>query len=151
MGQTEPNKNVSGQRPKSFWTKKNIVLGSVFAVVLLLIVVFASLFVFNIDFGEIARLSGQSQSGGKEGFLIGLIVAYVYQWFWNSFAIFYNARKYRVSAKWYEWIVFGAIILFINGITPFSLGSEPYKVYWLTRHGINNRDALLIVSSVSVY
>ncbi|WP_027123679.1 lysylphosphatidylglycerol synthase transmembrane domain-containing protein [Mycoplasmoides pirum] len=151
MNDVNSNLENVEKKSQSFWTKKNIIWGIIFVVILLLIIVFTSIYLFNIDFSQIVQLVNNNSLAGKEGFLIGLILAYIYQWFWNSFCIFYSARKHYVKAKWYEWIIFGATIIFINGITPFSLGSEPYKVYWLSRHGLTSKESLLIVSSISIY
>ncbi|WP_156940233.1 lysylphosphatidylglycerol synthase transmembrane domain-containing protein [Mycoplasmoides alvi] len=147
------NKNKATQKEKNpnFWNKKNISIGIILVVILLLVITLTSVFLFQINFGLILQLANTNVLSGKEGFLIGLIFMYLYQWIWHSFSIFYNAKKFNVKAKWYEWIIFGATIIFINGITPFALGSEPYKVYWLSRHGLSSNDSLLVVSSTSIY
>lgn len=47
--------------------------------------------------------------------------------------------------------MFGLITILLNGITPFYLGSEPYKFYWLKKNGLKNRDCLVIISITTFF
>lgn len=144
--------SIDNKAQKEFLTKRNIAFGIVFVIVLILISVFTSIFFLGINFNTFSELSSSnSLDSQKIGFLFGLIIGFFYQWIWNSFYIFFNSRSFGVRANIFDWIVYGITNILINSITPFSLGSEPYKIYWLRRHGLSSRDALLVVSSTSVY
>lgn len=143
---------IDKKSQKEFLTKRNIAFGIVFIIVLILISVFTSIFFLGINFDTFSELSSSNPLDSRSiGFLFGLIIGFFYQWIWNSFYIFFNSKSFGVKANVFDWVVYGITNILINSITPFSLGSEPYKIYWLRRHGLSSRDALLVVSSTSVY
>lgn len=142
--------NVDNTRNKNFWNRRNFIFGGIFLVILITISIFTSIFFLDIRFDTIIDIT-KNDISNKGWFLFGLIFAFFYFWFWNSIFIYVSARSYNVNAKWWEWILFGITIFFINNITPFSFGSEPYKIYWLTRHNVKSKDSFLIVSTTSIY
>lgn len=142
-------KSVEQQESPKFLTKKKIIFGIIFIVILILVSTFTSIFFLGIDFNTITEL-GQKSLQGREWYLVGLIAVFIYYVLWSSYYLLINARAYNVKAKWWEWILFGISTIFINGITPFAVGSEPYKIYWLTRHGLNSKDTLVVISSTSI-
>ncbi|WP_027119808.1 lysylphosphatidylglycerol synthase transmembrane domain-containing protein [[Mycoplasma] testudinis] len=146
-----PNVSVDTSAANKFFSKKNMAFLAVFFIVVVLVGVFTSVFFLGINFDTVDQLAKRALSPDKVPFLIGLIISMLFYWFWNSFGIWFNSRAYHIKANFWEWFVFGITNVFVTSITPFSLGTEPYRIYWLTRHGLSNRDALLVVSSTSVY
>lgn len=133
------------------FSKRNIAFLIIFFIVVIVVGVLTSIFFLGINFQTISKLQQQPLSLEKSPFLIGLIFSMLYYWMWNIITIWFNSRAYGVKASFWDWLIFGITSVFITGITPFSLGNEPYRIYWLTRHGLTSRNALLVVSSTSVY
>ncbi|CCE66927.1 lysylphosphatidylglycerol synthase domain-containing protein [Candidatus Mycoplasma haematominutum] len=49
-----------------------------------------------------------------------------------------------------EWIKLHSITFFIRSITPFSIGSEPYVIWWLKKQGVPLRQGSAIVSALTI-
>lgn len=68
-----------------------------------------------------------------------------------AFSIYISrTRKLREKISKVEWLKLLSITFFIRSITPFSIGSEPYIIFWLRKRGISLRQASAIVSSLTV-
>lgn len=59
-------------------------------------------------------------------------------------------RKLQEKISKIEWLKLLSVTFFIRSITPFSIGSEPYIIFWLKKRGIPLRQASAIVSSLTI-
>lgn len=144
-------KNFETKDNKKFLSKKNIIIMSVFFIVLIILSVCVSVFFLGIKFETIASLTEQKFTNQKLLWLFLVLFSMIYIILWNSFYLYRFSREYGLKAKWYEWFVFGIVSIFFNSITPFSLGGEPYKVYWLNKHGLDTRKSWLVISSTTIF
>lgn len=138
------------QEANKFFTKKNtlIAIGS-FCLLVLIIGLFAG-YVLDIDFTQLKNVANQPLTG-REGYLVGLVLMCIYQWFWYCTNIVIAAKPYGLKAKFHDILIMGLVCTLMVAISPFSLLSEPYKVYWLSRRGLSAREALLTVSSTVIF
>ncbi|WP_027119619.1 lysylphosphatidylglycerol synthase transmembrane domain-containing protein [[Mycoplasma] testudinis] len=134
-----------------FFSKKNLIFLLIFLIVVILIGVFTSVFFLGIDFNTLDTLAQRTLAPDKVPFLIGLIIMFLYYWFWNSFTVWLNARHFNIKANFWDWMVFGITNVFIAGISPLQLGSDPYRFYWLTRHGLKVKEALVVATATALY
>ncbi|AFO52304.1 putative integral membrane protein [Candidatus Mycoplasma haematolamae str. Purdue] len=54
------------------------------------------------------------------------------------------------KVSWYEWLKLLSVSFFIRSITPFSIGSEPYVIWWLRKRGIPLKQGSAIVSALTI-
>lgn len=142
--------NIENKK-NSFLSKKNILSISICFAILIVVSVCVSVFFLGIKFDTISAISSKPFTQEKGLWLFLIILAFIYIVIWNSFYLFRYAKKYNIKAKAYEWIIYGLVSIFFNSVTPFSLGSEPYKLYWLTKHGLSTKEALLVISSTTIF
>ena len=66
--------------------------------------------------------------------LLGIILVILY-WFFKSLVIYYCAKKFNPNYKlsWAFNLILGT--QFVNGITPFASGGQPYQIYKLKKQG----------------
>lgn len=145
------NTNPSQKQNKNFLSKKNILLMTIFFVVLIIVSVCVSVFFLGIKFSTISELTSHKLTLQKGLWLFLIIFSLSYIITWNSFYLFKYAHDYGIKAKWWEWFVYGIVSIFFNSITPFALGSEPYRVYWLNKHGLNAQKSLLVISTTTIF
>lgn len=145
------NSNAIEKKQKSFLSKKNIIFISIFLIILVIISVCVSVFFLGIRFDTINSLLSQEFSINNLLWLFLMIISLFYIILWNSFYLLRYAKDYGIKAKWYEWFIYGIVSIFFNSVTPFSLGSEPYRLYWLNKHGLNANKSLLVISITTIF
>ncbi len=142
-------KNQAQQQASKFFTKKKIIIFSVSLVVFVAFVVLTSKFLFDINFGTIGNLITNSYQVNRL-FFLWFFLLFIFPIFTSVFRIFiywYKLRKKQIFVEWYNWLIFCFITFFIGAITPFSMGSEPYIIYWLKKRGLTLRESTAIVAS----
>ncbi|MCV3728231.1 YbhN family protein [Ureaplasma miroungigenitalium] len=50
----------------------------------------------------------------------------------------WHAQKVKVKLPFYHYLGLGFIIIFLSNITPFSIGSEPYVIYFINKYIFKN-------------
>jgi len=143
--------NDQGQK-EIFFTKKRILLGLLFSSFSIIFIVLLSVFAFGINFDSIITLIklGAKNSGlPLTIFFFFLIFLFpIFNVLSRIFTI--KKRLYSISSiriKWYEWVSFNFISIFIATITPFAIGSEPYSVFWFKSKGVSINDISVIIAS----
>ncbi|MGL4947954.1 MAG: glycosyltransferase [Mycoplasma sp.] len=134
-----------------FFTKKKVIT----MIALLIVVVCAivtSTSLFNINFDTIGNFI---QNAFETNPLFSLWVCLsllfpIYFIFLRAWSYSYKLKKNNIKAKWYEWISFSLICGFLNAVTPFSIGSEPYCIYWLRKKGLALQKASVIVAANTI-
>ncbi|MGL4950580.1 MAG: glycosyltransferase [Mycoplasma sp.] len=134
-----------------FFTKKKIFTMLALVVVVICAVV-TSVSIFKVDLSFIGSALGNSFTNNKLASLWFLLCFLfpLYFVFLRAWSYSYKLKKNGKSAKWYEWISFSLICGFLNAVTPFSIGSEPYCIYWLKKKGLSLQTASVIVASNTI-
>lgn len=145
------NDNKLNNSKNNFLSKRNVLMISFFAIILIIISVCVSIFFLGIKFDTIANISNKPFNEEKGLWLFLILLCMLYIIFWNSFYLYRYSKRYNINAKFYEWIIYGLVSIFFNSVTPFSIGSEPYRVYWLNKHGLTGRQSLLVISSTTIF
>lgn len=137
---------------RNIFTKRNIIIVFVFFAILILLSVFTSLFLLNIDFSYIGKLvSDNKLSGINILYLIVLIFSTIYFILWNAWSVHIKLRHFKIKIKWWEWLLYSLFSMFLKGVTPISLGVESYKLYWLYSKGLKPKQVFVISSTSSFY
>ena len=71
-------------------------------------------------------------------FAIILVVSY---WILKSLVIYYCTKKFNNQYKFKQSLKLIMDVQFVNGITPFATGGQPYQVYRLKKQGLNLRQS----------
>ncbi len=108
--------------------------------------------VFNLDFTRVFKtLSNSYQT--NTFFLGWLFLLFIFP-IWNYFTAFvvywYKFKKKNIKVKWFEWLIFCGVNIFVRSITPFSIGGEPYAIYWMNKKGLTVKEATSIAASILV-
>ncbi|AHC39999.1 membrane protein [Mycoplasma ovis str. Michigan] len=124
-------------------------------VVLFLIAVFLNLYFFQ----PIEWTKFNTAFDTKDNTFFTSVIAFGVVFFLiNDLVLYKWAFSLHISkASWLkrkipkiEWLKLLSITFFIRSVTPFSIGSEPYVIFWLKKRGIPLRRASAIVSSLTV-
>ena len=147
MENVQNNKNNS-----TFFSKKKIIIYSVSFLVLAAFIVLIYKFFINIEFNEItSSLSNSYQENNLFFLWVFLLILFpAYNCFLRIIPYLYKLKKKLIRVEWYNWTIFCFITFFIASITPFSMGSEPYIIYWLTKRGLTAKEATALVASFTV-
>lgn len=136
-------------KTNSFFNTKKIIGFIIWSMILIVLISVALRFVVNIKFRDLSFALSSSLKQNS-----------YWLWFSFSFAIFnfcftiftrfivywVKIREYKIKIKWYEWVEFLVVSLFIQTITPFSFGSEPYAIWWLKNRNLPIRYSAIIIS-----
>ncbi len=141
----QPNK-------EKFFTKKKIILFSIAVPIFILIIYLTYTFLLDINFKNIGTLLSSSYETSPTFFawVFLLILFPIYNCLFRVIPYWYKLRKRKIFVEWYNWILFCFITFFIAGITPFSMGYEPFIIYWLKKRGLDIKEATAIVATFTV-
>ncbi len=136
----------------TFFTKKKIIIFSVSLIVFIIFIVLTSKFLFDINFNTIGLLLDSSFRTNKLFFLwfFLLLLFPIYNCFLRVVIYFYKLHKKKILVEWYNWAIFCFVTFFISAITPFSMGCEPYIIYWLKKRGLSLKESTAIVASFTI-
>lgn len=129
-----------------FLNKKRIINLSLFFCVTIIVIILTLILVLNIDVNLLIKdiLNGISLSNYQFLFIIFLILfPFLKSFFIISFFIA-SIKKLGIKIRKRDWINFTFTVSLITAITPSSLGSEPYIIFWLNRKIKNVKKASAI-------
>ncbi len=102
-------------------------------ILILLIGIITLYLVFKDDFeSKIVYLFSYS----KIWLLAGVICIFLY-YFLKSLVIYYCTKKFKKDYKLKEAFFLNLSVQFVNNITPFSTGGQPYTLYKLNKQGLS--------------
>ncbi|RAO95359.1 hypothetical protein DNK47_00725 [Mycoplasma wenyonii] len=126
--------------------------------ILFLITVFLNLYFLQpIDWNKFHSVFFQNKQKGNSA-LTGVIVfgslfflindLFLAKWAFSIYIPKNKRLKEKISKI--EWLKLLSVTFFIRSITPFSIGSEPYIIFWLKKRGVSLRQSSAIVSSLTI-
>lgn len=150
-----PNKEIflykEKDRPaEKFLDKKRIILFALMAIFAIILIIVTVTFITDVNVDEIIRTSAEIQQHTGAilaGWLLLLILTSFIRLIWQIESIRFRLKYYLIKVKVREWWCFGIITLFINTITIFAIGSDPYKLWWMTKKGLKLYQANAILLS----
>ena len=137
----------------NFFTKKRVTILFFAAIFAIAFSITISILLLKIDINSINNFFIQGFKQPNNMFFLWFILMFafpLYSSLLRYIVIYIRIRKENCSAKWYDWIFLIFIGSFLNAITPFSIGNEPYSLYWLKTHGLTTRKSLLILASTGI-
>lgn len=142
----------NNHRNENYFTRKRIILFTFLTILILVFIVLFSKFVLDIDFNTLGKLVSSSIKN-KESLLwfFLLFIFPIWSSFWRCYMFKIKLKEDNIFVKWYDWLSFGFMGTFINSITPFAMGCEPYNIFWLKSKGVSLRRATIIVSSTFIF
>ncbi|MGL4647270.1 MAG: lysylphosphatidylglycerol synthase domain-containing protein [Mycoplasmoidaceae bacterium] len=151
MSQIE-NANRMEAASNDFFTRKRIITFFILTIFTIIFAVIISVFGLKINFNEFSRFMNEAFQ--KPGFAMWISLLFlfpIYMSFTRFFVFYIRIRKEKIYAKWWDWLFFTFIGSFLNAITPFAVGNEPYTFFWLKSKGLETRKALLILSTIGIW
>lgn len=134
----------------NFLDRKKIIIFSLMGIFAIILIALTVTFITDINVKSI--LTTINEVKNHTGLIIVfwiflfILISFI-RLIWQVEAIRMRMKHYFVTVKVREWWNFGLITVFINTVTIFSLGSDPYKIWWMTRRGIKLREANAILLS----
>ncbi|WP_027333118.1 lysylphosphatidylglycerol synthase transmembrane domain-containing protein [Mycoplasmoides gallisepticum] len=119
--------------------------------IVLLIAVLTFIFLKNISFKKIFDILRDPSDTRQKVFIFLIFACMVYGFLWQFLTLYIIARRYKVKARWYDWLIYALVSTLINNVTPFAAGAEPYKVYWLVKNKVKLSDAITVVGATAIY
>lgn len=112
------------------------------SVILIILIGIITLYlVFKDDFeSKIVYLFSYS----KIWLLAGVVCIFLY-YFLKSLVIYYCTKKFKQDYKLKDAFLLGLSVQFVNNITPFSTGGQPYTIYKLNKQGLNTSQSTNVV------
>lgn len=139
-------------KPNVFWTKNKIIYFSIFFIITIVLLSLTVVFILNIDINKIFNDIGNGLkiTDYQFVFLIILLIFPIIRaiCYINYYYLFLRKEKIYLSA--YEWFFLGFVTVFIISITPSSIGSEPFIIYFLNRKvkNLKKTSATVLCSSL---
>ncbi|QMT98388.1 flippase-like domain-containing protein [Mycoplasma tullyi] len=124
---------------------------TIVSIIVLLIAGLTFIFLKDISFRKIFEILRNPASTKQKVFIFLIFSCMVYGFLWQFLTLYIIARRYKVQAKWYDWLIYALVSTLINNVTPFATGAEPYKVYWLVKNKVKLSDAITIVGATAIY
>lgn len=150
----DPNKEIKVYKEKKpigkFLDKKRIIIFSLMFIMMIVLVIVTVTFITNVNVHTIISTISKIQNHTNAiiaGWILLLILAGICRYIWQIESIRMRLKHYLVNTSIWEWVNFGIIVLFINTITIFALGSDPYKLWWMTKRGLRIHEASAILLS----
>ncbi len=142
----------SNKEQKSFFSKKKIIVYLLITIIFGLLIWLMYDKIFNLDFSTVFHTIGDSQdSNSYFGLWIFLLLLFpIYNYFLTGILYWYKMKQKNIKVKWYEWFIFSGVNIFVRSITPFSIGGEPYAIYWMNKRGLTIKEATSIAASIIV-
>ncbi|MES3496900.1 YbhN family protein [Mycoplasmoides gallisepticum] len=109
------------------------------------------IFLKNISFKKIFDILRDPSDTRQKVFIFLIFACMVYGFLWQFLTLYIIARRYKVKARWYDWLIYALVSTLINNVTPFATGAEPYKVYWLVKNKVKLSDAITVVGATAIY
>lgn len=137
----------------NFFTKKRIGILFFATIFVIAFSIIISVLLLKIDINSINNFFIEGFKQADNMFFLWLFLMFsfpLFSSFWRYIVIYIRIRKENCNAKWYDWIFLIFIGSFLNAVTPFSIGNEPYSLFWLKTHGLTTRKSLLILASTGI-
>ncbi|MGL4617307.1 MAG: lysylphosphatidylglycerol synthase domain-containing protein [Mycoplasmoidaceae bacterium] len=136
-----------------FFTKKRIVILLIATIFLIALSTIISIIFLKIDFNSIKEFFIEGFKQDNNMFFLWLFLMFsfpVFASFWKFIMFYVRLKKENCNVKWYDWIFLIFISAFLNAVTPFSIGSEPYTLFWLKSQGLETRKSLILLASTGI-
>ncbi|MGL5640458.1 MAG: lysylphosphatidylglycerol synthase transmembrane domain-containing protein [Mycoplasmoidaceae bacterium] len=153
MSQLEKADSVSDNSYNNFFTKKRVIILFIATIFVITFSTIISIFLLKIDPNSINNFFSEGFKQANNMFFIWLFLMFLFPLFasfWRYIVLYIRLRRENCKAKWYDWIFLIFIGSFLNAVTPFSIGNEPYTLFWLKTNGLETRKALLILASTGI-
>ncbi|MGL5246424.1 MAG: lysylphosphatidylglycerol synthase domain-containing protein [Mycoplasmoidaceae bacterium] len=136
-----------------FFTKKRVIILFIATIFVIAFSTVISIFLLKIDIASINNFFIEGFKQADNMFFLWLFLMFsfpLFASFWRYLVLYIRLRKEKCKAKWYDWIFLIFIGSFLNAVTPFSIGNEPYTLFWLKTKGLETRKSLLILASTGM-
>lgn len=130
---------------KNFFTKKKIIIFSLFFIITIVLFSCAIIFIFktNIPLLIIQIKFGLITKGKRIWFLI-LILYFLIMPIFNVISFWLRVRRIK-KISFIQWFCLAITIDFIKAITPANFIYDPYTVFWMKMNGVPIRKATTIM------
>lgn len=142
---------IQAKKPNEakFLTKKRILLGILFIIISLIIVSLTIIFILDIDFNKFFEQIAIGVTNNPLAWLwLSLLIIFLfYRIYYYSIPFIVRFSRMGIHCKWYEWILFSLLCMFIAGITPTSAGAEPYMLWFCKSKGLKISESTSLIFS----
>ncbi len=146
------NNKVDINKDSGFFTKNKIIYFSIFFVFTLILLILTIIFILNIDIVSLINNIGSGlQISSYQFIFLVILIGYPMVKVLTSMCYFYlYFRKNNLHFSFYEWMQMTFTIVLIVSITPSSIGSEPYIIYFLNKKikDLKKTSAVVLASSL---
>lgn len=146
------NNQKNNGTQKGFFSKKKIITFGILFAITIGLIVFTLIGVLDINFIELFNNIGQSLKTYKLAilFLILLIVFPFVKVINNIFYFYLVLKRMGIKVRKRDWFSLACVVFFIVFVTPSSLGSEPFYIYWLNKKifDVKKSSAICLANSV---
>ncbi|MGL5246423.1 MAG: lysylphosphatidylglycerol synthase transmembrane domain-containing protein [Mycoplasmoidaceae bacterium] len=136
-----------------FFTKKRVIILFIATIFLIALSTTISIIFLKIDFNSLNKFFIEGFKQADNMFFLWLFLMFAFPLFasfWRYIMFYVRLKKEKCNVKWYDWVFFIFIGAFLNAVTPFSIGSEPYTLFWLKSNGLETRKSLILLASTGI-
>ncbi len=138
-------KEFAEQQAQPFFTKKRVIIITLCIFISVALVVLAMLYVLKIDFGALFSLFGKNATS-KQGLLAILISLGLIRPLFLGIPIVIRLKQMGYKTHFWQTCLYGFILTFLTAISPANLITDPYTLFWVKSHGVNNKESYCITS-----
>lgn len=139
---------------KLFFNRRRIILLSIFFVITVALIAITLTDILKIDFSNLISMFGYSiNKNGIACFLYFLFILLLFPFVKLFTYVFYfhiTLKKLGLRIRKRDWFIASWVSFLIICISPSSLGSEPFWIYWINKKIFNMKKASAIVLVNSV-
>lgn len=143
--------NDNNDHHNVFFTNRKIFYFSSLFIVSIGLLALTIVFVLNIDLANLWRnlIKGISLNSYQWIFLVLQMLFPFFRAATSICFFYFSLKKYNLKASLWEWTYLSFGLIFIISITPSSIGSEPFIIFWLNRKIKNLQKSSSIVLASS--
>ncbi len=136
----------------AFWTKRKILTYSLLLTIIIILSVLTIIFILKINFIDVFQQLFNSLSHGGLNILwfILLLVLPFYKSLSYFLMVYFHIKKINIRFRWYQWAQYCFILVFLTSVTPFSIGAEPFIIFWLNKNKVPAKEASAMVLSSTI-
>ncbi len=141
-----------GASNTTFWTKRKILTYSLLLIIIIILSVLTIIFILQINFVAVFQQLFDSLSHGGLNILwfVLLLILPFYKSMSYFLMVYFHIRKMNIHFHWYQWLQYCFILVFLTSVTPFSIGAEPFIIYWLNKNKVPAKEASAMVLSSTI-
>lgn len=139
-------KTIQDKANTKFLTNKRILIISLGFIITIVLISLTIWKILDVDFANFGKRVSHATST-RPGLLVFLILFLLIKPIIASVSATVRLIEMGIKVKWYDTLSMCFTLIFLQNITPANLVSDPFSIYWIKSHNVENSRAYCIVAT----